>query len=63
MEPDDATKKPEDSKFTVDVLTRCVVNRDGSSKKVVKIVPLKGPGEPVVVTVSFSQVIVPILYS
>ncbi|KAF3439318.1 hypothetical protein FNV43_RR17595 [Rhamnella rubrinervis] len=53
---DDASKKPEDSNYTVDVLTRCLVNKDGIAKKTVKIVPLNQPGEPVVVSVSFSQI-------
>lgn len=53
---DDASSRPEDSNFTVDILTRCVVNRDGVAKKTVRIVPLKEPGEPVVVSLSLSQV-------
>lgn len=40
----------------MDVLTRCAVNRDGIGKKTIKIIPLKEPGEPVVVSVSLSQV-------
>lgn len=55
-EPDGASRKPEDSKYTVDVLTRCIVNRDGVAKKNIKIVPLKDPGEPLVVSVSISEV-------
>ena len=39
----------------VDVLTRCTVSRDGVLKKTIKIVSLKEPGEPVVVTVPISQ--------
>lgn len=54
--PDDAVKKPEDSNYTVDVLTRCVVSTNGVAKKTLKIVPLKEPGEPGVVSVSISQV-------
>ncbi|XP_004300008.1 PREDICTED: superkiller viralicidic activity 2-like 2 [Fragaria vesca subsp. vesca] len=53
---DDAVKKPEDSNYTVDVLTRCVVSTNGVAKKTLKIVPLKEPGEPVVVSVSISQI-------
>uniref|UniRef100_A0A2N9ENF6 ATP-dependent RNA helicase Ski2/MTR4 C-terminal domain-containing protein n=1 Tax=Fagus sylvatica TaxID=28930 RepID=A0A2N9ENF6_FAGSY len=53
--PDDANRKPEDSDYTVDVLTRCVVSKDGIAKKTMKIVPLKEPGEPVVVSVPLSQ--------
>lgn len=54
---DDANRKPEDSDYTVDVLTRCVVSKDGIAKKTMKIVPLKEPGEPVVVSVPLSQII------
>ncbi|PON66615.1 ATP-dependent RNA helicase Ski [Parasponia andersonii] len=53
---DDASTKPEDSNFIVDVLTRCAVNRDGIGKKIIKIIPLKEPGEPIVVSVSLSQI-------
>lgn len=54
--PDDASIKPEDANYTVDVLTRCAVRRDKMGKKSVKIVPLKEVGEPIVVTVPLSQV-------
>lgn len=53
--PDDANRKPEDADYTVDVLTRCVVSKDGIGKKTIKIVPFKEPGEPVVVSVPLSQ--------
>ncbi|XP_024932437.3 DExH-box ATP-dependent RNA helicase DExH9 isoform X2 [Ziziphus jujuba] len=53
---DDASKKPEDSNYTVTVLTRCVVNREGNAKKTVKIVPLEEPGEPFVISISLSQI-------
>ncbi|KAL6178940.1 hypothetical protein ACLB2K_050457 [Fragaria x ananassa] len=53
---DDAVKKPEDSNYTVDVLTRCVVSTNAVAKKTLKIVPLKEPGEPGVVSVSISQI-------
>ncbi|KAL6180659.1 hypothetical protein ACLB2K_047320 [Fragaria x ananassa] len=53
---DDAVKKPEDSNYTVDVLTRCVVSTNGVAKKTLKIVPLKEPGEPIVVSISISQI-------
>ncbi|XP_034688004.1 DExH-box ATP-dependent RNA helicase DExH9 isoform X1 [Vitis riparia] len=53
---DDASRKPEDADYTVDVLTRCTVSRDGVLKKTIKIVSLKEPGEPVVVTVPISQI-------
>ena len=52
---DDANRKPEDADYTVDVLTRCTVSKDGVSKKTIKIVSLKEPGEPVVVTIPISQ--------
>lgn len=54
--PDDASEKPEGSDYTVDVLTRCGVSADGVAKKTIKILPLKEPGEPVVVSISISQV-------
>lgn len=54
-DPDDANRKPEDGDYTVDILTRCVVSKDGIAKKRIKIVPLKEPGEPVVVSVPISQ--------
>lgn len=54
---DDANRKPEDADYTVDVLTRCVVSKDGIGKKTIKIVPLKEPGEPVVVSVPLSQIV------
>uniref|UniRef100_A0A803PIK7 RNA helicase n=1 Tax=Cannabis sativa TaxID=3483 RepID=A0A803PIK7_CANSA len=53
---DDSSRKPEDSNYMVDILTRCAVNRDGVGKKTIKIIPLKEPGEPVVVSVSISQI-------
>lgn len=55
-DPDDVNRKPEDSNYTVDVLTRCVVSKDGASKKQIKIFPLKESGEPLVVSVPISQV-------
>ncbi|KAK9184534.1 hypothetical protein WN943_024884 [Citrus x changshan-huyou] len=54
---DDANKKPEDSNYTVNILTRCVVSKDGAGKKTLKIVPLKESGEPLVVSVPISQII------
>ncbi|XP_024172476.1 DExH-box ATP-dependent RNA helicase DExH9 [Rosa chinensis] len=53
---DDAVKRPEDSNYTVDVLTRCLVDTNGVAKKTLKIVPLKELGEPVVVSISISQI-------
>ncbi|KAH0883993.1 hypothetical protein HID58_060089 [Brassica napus] len=42
--------RPEDANYTVDVLTRCMVSRDGAGKKKSKLVPFKQRGEPVVVS-------------
>jgi ATP-dependent RNA helicase DOB1 len=46
----------------VDVLTRCVVTKDGVAKKKIKVVPLKEPGEPLIVSIPIDQV-GPIHYS
>ncbi|KAG4196032.1 hypothetical protein ERO13_A06G144700v2 [Gossypium hirsutum] len=53
---DDACKRPEDASYALDILTRCNVSKDGVGKKKIKIVPLKEPGEPLVVSVPLSQV-------
>ncbi|KAI6678964.1 hypothetical protein NL676_039760 [Syzygium grande] len=53
---DSGNTKPEDSNYKVDVLTRCVVSRDGVAKKSINFVPLKEPGEPAVVSVPLSQI-------
>ncbi|XP_027928311.1 DExH-box ATP-dependent RNA helicase DExH9 isoform X2 [Vigna unguiculata] len=53
---DDASVKPEDASYNVDVLTRCVVKKDKIGKKSIKIVPLKEAGEPLVVSVPISQI-------
>ncbi|XP_022147197.1 DExH-box ATP-dependent RNA helicase DExH9 [Momordica charantia] len=53
---EDASTKPESAKYTVDVLTRCVVSKDGIGKKIVKIVQLKEHGEPHVVSIPISQI-------
>ncbi|XP_058070459.1 DExH-box ATP-dependent RNA helicase DExH9 [Magnolia sinica] len=53
---DDASRKPEDANYTVDVLTRCVVDKDTVGRKSIKIVPLREPGEPVVVSLPISQI-------
>lgn len=39
----------------MDILTRCAVRRDEVSKKTTKIVPLKEPEEPVVISLPISQ--------
>ncbi|XP_077211328.1 RNA helicase, ATP-dependent, SK12/DOB1 protein [Tasmannia lanceolata] len=56
LSEDDATRKPEDANYTVDVLTRCSVNKDEVAKKSIKIVPLREPGEPVVISLPISQI-------
>nr|CAB3469201.1 unnamed protein product [Digitaria exilis] len=48
-------RRPEDSDYTVDVLTRCSVSKDCSGKKAMKIVPPKERGEPVVISLPLSQ--------
>ncbi|GFP95072.1 superkiller viralicidic activity 2-like 2 [Phtheirospermum japonicum] len=61
---DDANKKPEDASYTVDVLTRCRVHKDDIAKKTMRILPLKEPGEPAVITIPISQAkSLPALYS
>uniref|UniRef100_A0A0E0BRB5 Helicase ATP-binding domain-containing protein n=1 Tax=Oryza glumipatula TaxID=40148 RepID=A0A0E0BRB5_9ORYZ len=49
-------RRPEDSDYTVDVLTRCSVSKDKSGKKTMKIIPLKDRGEPVVISLPLSQI-------
>ncbi|KAD6795497.1 hypothetical protein E3N88_06393 [Mikania micrantha] len=56
LSEDDTDKSPEDANYTVDVLTRCAVSKDELSKKTIKIIPLKEPGEPAVVSVPISQI-------
>lgn len=53
---EDASRKPEDANYTVDVLTRCVVSKIEAGKKTIKMVPLKEPGEPVVISIPISQI-------
>ncbi|KAG0476807.1 hypothetical protein HPP92_013648 [Vanilla planifolia] len=48
-------KSTEDSKYTVDVLTKCLVKEEGS-KKSFKIVHLKGEGDPVIISLPLSQI-------
>ena len=45
-----AGRRPEDSDYTVDVLSRCSGSKDSSGKKTMKFIPLKGRGEPVVIS-------------
>ncbi|CAN1186158.1 DExH-box ATP-dependent RNA helicase DExH9 [Linum perenne] len=54
---DDANKKPEHASYTVDVLTRCLVNKDGVAKKTIKAIPLRESGEALVISVPISQII------
>lgn len=56
LSEDEANKKPEDASYTVDVLTRCMVSREGGGKRTRKIIPLKEPGEPFVVSIPLSQI-------
>lgn len=53
---DDAIRKPENANYTADVLTRCVVTKDGVAKKKIKVVPLKEPGEPLIVSIPIDQI-------
>lgn len=56
LSEDEANKKPEDASYSVDVLTRCMVSREGGGKRTTKIIPLKEPGEPFVVSIPLSQI-------
>ncbi|XP_009103109.1 DExH-box ATP-dependent RNA helicase DExH9 isoform X1 [Brassica rapa] len=56
LSEDDDNRRPEDANYTVDVLTRCLVSRDGAGKKKIKPVPFKERGDPVVVSVPLSQI-------
>ncbi|KAJ6427799.1 hypothetical protein OIU84_023240 [Salix udensis] len=53
---DDDSSRPENANYTVDVLTRCVVTKDGVAKKKIKVVPLKEPGEPLIVSIPIDQI-------
>ncbi|XP_042509096.1 DExH-box ATP-dependent RNA helicase DExH9-like [Macadamia integrifolia] len=53
---DDVIRKPEDANYKVDVLTRCMVNKDGVSKNSIRIVPLKESGESIVISVHLAQI-------
>ncbi|KAK9287297.1 hypothetical protein L1049_015710 [Liquidambar formosana] len=56
LSEDDASRKPEDANYTVDVLTRCAVSKNEVGKKTIQIVPYKQQGEPVVVSVPITQI-------
>lgn len=56
LSEDEPSKKPEDSKYTVDVLTRCIVSKDIVARKSIKIIPLKDNGEPAVVSLPITQI-------
>nr|XP_016479404.1 PREDICTED: DExH-box ATP-dependent RNA helicase DExH9-like [Nicotiana tabacum] len=56
LSEDDVNKKPEDANYTVDVLTRCIMQKDDVGRKTIKIVPLKNAGEPAVVSLPLSQI-------
>lgn len=53
---DEGNKKPEDASYTLDVLAKCMVSREDGAKRTTRIVSLKDPGEPVVVSVPLSQI-------
>lgn len=53
---DDASVRPEHASYALNVLTRCVVSKDGVAKKTIKILPLKEQGEPLIVSIPLSQV-------
>ncbi|GKV52707.1 hypothetical protein SLEP1_g59278, partial [Rubroshorea leprosula] len=52
---DDASIRPENANYALNVLTRCVVSKDGVSKKTIKILSLKEHGEPLIVSIPLSQ--------
>ncbi|XP_060167554.1 DExH-box ATP-dependent RNA helicase DExH9 [Lycium barbarum] len=56
LSEDDANKKPEDANYTLDVLTRCIVQKDEVGRKTIKVVQLKDTGEPAVVSLPLSQI-------
>ncbi|KAJ6818893.1 DExH-box ATP-dependent RNA helicase DExH9 [Iris pallida] len=49
-------RRPEYANYTVDVLTRCEINKEVGAKKSMKIVPLNEHGDPVVVSLPLSQI-------
>ncbi|XP_020114953.1 DExH-box ATP-dependent RNA helicase DExH9 isoform X1 [Ananas comosus] len=49
-------RRPEESNYTVDILTRCSVDKEVGVKKATKIVPVNEHGEPLVVSLPLSQV-------
>ncbi|GLU18714.1 hypothetical protein SLE2022_349980 [Rubroshorea leprosula] len=53
---DDASIRPENANYALNVLRRCVVSKDGVSKKTIKILSLKEHGEPLIVSIPLSQV-------
>ncbi|XP_010275960.1 PREDICTED: DExH-box ATP-dependent RNA helicase DExH9 isoform X2 [Nelumbo nucifera] len=53
---DDESRKPEDANYTVNVLTRCIFNKDGITKKSLRVIPLKKSGEPAVVSIPITQI-------
>ncbi|KAL3515766.1 hypothetical protein ACH5RR_022668 [Cinchona calisaya] len=56
LSEDNANKKPEDASYTVDILTRCIVRKDEVGKRTIKIVHLKDPGEPAVISLPLTQI-------
>lgn len=53
---EDANKKPEDSSYMVDVLTRCRMQKDELAKNTIRIIPIKEPGEAAVISIPLSQI-------
>ncbi|KAF3324786.1 superkiller viralicidic activity 2-like 2 [Carex littledalei] len=49
-------KGPEDSEYTVDVLTRSTLNKEAGAKTPAKIVSVNDSGEPVVISIPLSQI-------
>lgn len=50
-------RRPEESNYMVDILTRCSVDKEVGMKKATKIVSVNEHGEPLVVSLPLSQVL------
>ncbi|KAH9318432.1 hypothetical protein KI387_020201, partial [Taxus chinensis] len=53
---EDVDVRPEDSQYTIDILTKCSANKDNGPGNVVKTVAWTGSGEPLVVALPLSQI-------
>ncbi|XP_073123860.1 DExH-box ATP-dependent RNA helicase DExH9 isoform X2 [Henckelia pumila] len=53
---EDGSKKPEDSSYMVDVLTRCRLQKNELAKKTIRILPIKEPGEAAVISIPLSLI-------